>query len=92
MGAIGGWGFGLDACQSQGGTFFFERQGHWIQGRGGAVFGKKPELIALSSEVKIRVAPTVQFAGTAQSLAGARGVGVLAGMMNQENCQTKLAL
>ena len=38
------------------------------------------------------IAPAVEFTGTAQGLAGTAGMGVLAGVVNQEDSQTKAPL
>ena len=58
----------------------------------GAMLGGKSELGTLAPHIEIGVPPAVEFAGTAQSLARAAGVGVFAGMMNQQDGQLKLAL
>ncbi len=63
-----------------------------VLGRGGAMFGGQGQLGAFAAQVEIGVAPAVQFAGTAQGLAGAAGVGVFAGVMNQQDGQLELAL
>ena len=56
------------------------------------MFGGQGQLGSFAAHVEIGVAPAVEFAGTAQGLAGTAGVGVLAGVMNQEDGQLKLAL
>ena len=50
------------------------------------------ELVALTAQVEVGVAPAVEFAGTAQSLARAAGVGVFAGVVDQEDGEVELAL
>ena len=61
-------------------------------GRSGAMFGGQSQLGAFAAHVEIGVAPAMEFTGTAQGLARTAGVGVLAGVMNQEDGQLKLAL
>jgi hypothetical protein len=63
-----------------------------ILGRGSAVLGGQGELGPFAAQVKIGVAPAVEFTGTAQGLAWATGVGVFAGVVNQEDGQVKLPL
>jgi hypothetical protein len=60
--------------------------------RRGAVFGREGQLGAAATQVKVGVAPTMQFAGTAQGLAWSRAVGVLAGMMYHQHGQMELPL
>jgi hypothetical protein len=56
------------------------------------VFDGQGQLVALATEVEVGVAPTVQFAGTAQGLARAQGGAILFGMVDQEHGQMELAL
>jgi hypothetical protein len=60
--------------------------------RGGAMFGGEGESCAVAAEVEVGVTPAVEFAGTAEGLTGAGGVGVFAGMVHQQDGQMKLAL
>jgi len=78
--------------QSEGRTGLGEVQWDVIVGRSGAMFGGECQLGALSAQVEIGVAPAVEFAGAALGLARTGGVGVLAGVMNQEHGQLELAL
>jgi len=64
-------------------------QGDMILGWGGAMLGGKGQLGAAPSHVEIGIAPAVEFAGTTQGLSGAAGLGVFAGVMNQQNGQVK---
>ena len=57
-----------------------------------SMFGGQGQLRALAAHVEIGVAPAVEFAGTAQGLAGAAGLGVFAGVVNQQDGQLELAL
>ncbi len=50
------------------------------------------QLGPLAAQVEIGVAPAVEFARSTQGLSGTAGVGVLAGVVNQEDSQTKAAL
>ena len=63
-----------------------------ILGGSGAMFGGEGQSIALAAHVEIGVAPAVQFAGTAQGLAGTAGVGVFPGVVDQEHSSLELAL
>ncbi len=63
-----------------------------VSGRGGAVFGGQGQLGALAAHIEIGVAPAMQFARTAQRLAGAAGVGVFAGVMHDHDGQLELPL
>ena len=63
-----------------------------VLGMGGTMLGGQSELGTFAAHVEIRVAPAVEFAGTAQGLAGAAGVGVFASVMNQDDGQVKLPL
>jgi hypothetical protein len=56
------------------------------------MFCGQSQLSAFAPHVKIGVTPAVEFAGTAQGLARSAGVGVFAGMMDQQDGQLKLAL
>jgi hypothetical protein len=56
------------------------------------MFGGQGQLLAAAAQVEIGVAPTVQFTGTTEGLPGAAGMGVFAGMVNQEHGQVELAL
>ena len=56
------------------------------------MFGGQGQLGAFAAHIEIGVAPAVQFAGTAQGLARAAGLGVFAGVMNQHDGQLELAL
>ena len=56
------------------------------------MLGGQGQLGAFAAQVEIGVAPAMEFAGAAQGLAGTAGVGVLAGVMNQEDGQLELAL
>ena len=56
------------------------------------MLGGKSQLGTLAPHIEIGVTPAVEFAGTAQGLARAAGVGVFAGMMNQQDGQLELAL
>ena len=47
---------------------------------------------AFAPQVKIGVAPAVEFTGTAQGLARTGSVGVFAGVVHQQDGQLKLAL
>ena len=58
----------------------------------GAMLGGQSQLGAFTAHIEIGVAPAVQFAGTAQGLAWPTGVGVFAGMMNQQDGQLELPL
>ena len=49
-------------------------------------------MAAFAAQVEVGVAPTVQFTGTAQGLARAAGVGVFAGVMDQDHGQLELTL
>ena len=50
------------------------------------------QLESLAAHIEIGIAPAVEFTGTAQGLARAAGVGVLAGVMNQEDSEAKAPL
>ena len=63
-----------------------------VLGRRGAMLGRQGQSGAFAAQVEIGVAPAVEFAGTAQGLARPAGVGVLAGVMDQEDGQSELAL
>ena len=78
--------------QSQGGAGLSELERDMVLGGSGAMFGGQGQLGAFAAHVEIGVAPAVEFAGTAQGLAWAAGVGVFAGVMNQQDGQLKLAL
>ena len=56
------------------------------------MFGRQGQLGALAAHIEIGVTPSVEFAGTAHGLDRAAGVGVFAGMMNQQDGQLILAL
>jgi len=56
------------------------------------MFGGQRQLGALAPHIEVGVTPAVEFAGTAQGLARSAGVGVFAGMMDQQDGQLKLAL
>ena len=56
------------------------------------MFGGEGQSIASATHVEIGVAPAVQFAGTAQGLAGSAGVGVLSGVVHQQHGGLELAL
>jgi site-specific DNA-methyltransferase (adenine-specific)/adenine-specific DNA-methyltransferase len=63
-----------------------------VLARSRAMLGGEGQLGALAPHIEIGVTPAVEFAGAAQGLAWAAGVGVFAGMMNQQDGQLKLAL
>jgi len=73
--------------QGQGGTGLGELERDVVAARSGAVLGGQGQLGASAPEVEIGVAPAVQFAGAAQGLAGAAGVGVFAGVVDQHHGQ-----
>ena len=56
------------------------------------MLGGQGELGTLAAHIEIGVASAVEFTGTAQSLARTAGVGVFAGMMNEQDRQLELAL
>jgi hypothetical protein len=56
------------------------------------MFGGQGELVSFAAHVEIGVAPSVEFAGAAQGLAGALGVGVFAGVMDQHDGHLELTL
>ena len=56
------------------------------------MFGGQGQLGASAAQVEIGVAPAVEFAGTAQGLARTAAVGVLAGVMHQQDGQLELPL
>jgi len=56
------------------------------------MLGGEGQLGTLAAHIEIGVTPAVEFAGTAQGLARAAGVGVFAGVMNQEDGQLELTL
>jgi hypothetical protein len=56
------------------------------------MFGGQGELGTFAAQVKIGVAPAVEFTGTPQGLTRATGVGVFAGVVNQQDGQVKLTL
>jgi hypothetical protein len=58
----------------------------------GAMLGGEGQLGTLAPHIEVGVTPAVEFAGAAQGLSRAAGVGVFAGMMNQQDSQLKLAL
>ena len=58
----------------------------------GAMFGGQRQLRAFAAHVEVRVAPAMEFTGAAQGLPWTAGVGVFAGVMNQEDGQLKLTL
>ena len=80
------------ASQRQGRTGLGEVEGNVIAGSGGAMFGGEGQLGALAAQVEVGVAPAMEFAGTAQGLAGARGVGALAGVMDDDDGEVEAAL
>src|ERR1022692_3819883 len=63
-----------------------------ILGGGGTMFGGQGEQGTFAAHIKIGVAPAMKFTGTAQGLAWTAGVGVFAGVMNEQDRQVKLAL
>ena len=92
-----GRGIGLRAAggddgQGQGRSGRRELERDMILGGSGAVFGGEGQLGTFAAQVEVGVAPAMQFAGTAQGLAGASGVGVFAGMVHQKDGQVELAL
>ena len=56
------------------------------------MFGRESQLGAFTAHVEVGVAPAVEFTGAAQGLPWTAGVGVFAGVMNQEDGQLKLTL
>ena len=56
------------------------------------MLGGQGQLGTFAAQVEIGVAPAVEFAGPAQGLAGAAGLGVFADVMNQQDGQLELAL
>ena len=56
------------------------------------MLGGQRELGAFAAQVEIGVPPAVEFAGAAQGLARTAGVGVLAGVVNEQDGQLELAL
>ena len=56
------------------------------------MLGGESQLGSASAQIKIGVAPAMQFAGTAQGLTRPGRVGVLAGVMNQQDGQLKVTL
>jgi hypothetical protein len=92
-----GWGInfhaaGFDDGQSQVRSGRRELEGDLILGGSGAMLGGEGQLGTFAAEVEVGVAPAVQFTGTAEGLAGASGVGVFAGVVDQEDGQVELAL
>ena len=79
-------------CQGQGGARLSELERDMVPGRSGAMLGGQGQLGTFAAQVEIGVAPAVEFAGTAQGLAGAAGLGVFAGVVNQQDGQLELAL
>jgi hypothetical protein len=54
-------------------------------GRGRTVLSAQQQLVGPTPEVKIGVAPAVEFTGTSEGLARSACVGVFAGVMNQQD-------
>ena len=92
-----GWRGGFDDGmfqnrQSQSRARLSELERDMVLAGSGAMFGGQGQLGTLAPHIEIGVTPAVEFAGTAQGLAWAAGVGVFAGMMNQQDGQLELAL
>ena len=58
----------------------------------GTVFGGQGQLGAFAAQVEVGVAPAVEFAGAAQGLSRAAGLGVLARVVNDHDGQLKFPL
>jgi len=78
--------------EGQGRAGLSELERDVVLGGGRAMFGGQGELGTFAAQVKIGVAPAVEFTGTPQGLTRATGVGVFAGVVNQQNGQVKLTL
>lgn len=90
----GGWwvGRGPEDRKGEGRTVLSQLEGEGIGGGGGPVLGGEGEGLLVAAEVEIGVAPAVEFARTAQGLAGPGGVGILAGMVHDEHGELELTL
>jgi hypothetical protein len=93
----GGWGVGFslvncDDAKGQVRSGRRELEGDMILGGSGAMLGAEGQLGTFATQVEVGVAPAMEFAGTAEGLAGATGVGVFAGVVDQEDGQVELAL
>ena len=78
--------------QSQGRAGLGQLQRDMPAGRGRTVLSAQQQLVGPTPEVKIGVAPAVEFTGTSEGLARSACVGAFAGVMNQQDGQLKLAL
>ena len=93
----GGWGIDFHAARFDDGEGQVrsgrrELEGDMILGGSGAMLGGEGQLGTFAAQVEVGVAPAMEFAGTAEGLAGAAGVGVFAGMVHQKDGQVELAL